>query len=86
MALAEKTCPECGFIFDRRDRDVLDLSPLRRLTAEERERAFFAYQLRTARQRGWSDGYAIHRFYEKFGRRPWTLWREFGCRSRRAAA
>jgi DNA repair protein RadD len=74
----------CGHVFARRDRG-LDLAPLRRLTVAERERLAFAHVLGIARSRGWSDGYAIHRFAERFGRKPWALWKEFGCRSRRAA-
>lgn len=72
----------CGHVFPRRGKG-LDLAPLKRLTGPERERAFFAHHLKVARLRGWSDGYAIHRFVEKFGRKPWGLWREFGCAARR---
>jgi hypothetical protein len=56
-----------------------------RLTAEERERRFFEHQLRVARTRGWADGWAVHRFAEKYGRKPWGLWRELGCKSLGAA-
>jgi superfamily II DNA or RNA helicase len=74
----------CGYVFPRRG-PALDLAPLRRMTPEERERKAFEHALQLARSRGWSDGYAIHRFAERFGRKPWGLWREFGCKSRGAA-
>jgi DNA repair protein RadD len=89
--LSQRTCDPnhdehegCGYEFPRRGKGF-DLAPLKRMNHEERERCAFVHALNLARSRGWSDGYAVHKFKERFGRAPWKLWKEFACRSRGAA-
>jgi superfamily II DNA or RNA helicase len=80
VALGVRLCEECRYEFPQRS---IDFAPLRRLTVADRERLAFKHALGLARSRGWSDGYAVHRFRERFGRNPWGLWRAFGCASKR---
>ena len=80
--LAARLCPECRYEFPIRPR-ALDIAPMTRMTADERERLAFKRALFEARERGWSDGWAVKVFLKRFGRRPWKLWKEFGCRSKK---
>jgi superfamily II DNA or RNA helicase len=74
----------CGHVFPRRGVGF-DLAPLRRMSAEDRERRCFAHFLDVARSRGWKPGYAVVKFVERFGRKPWALWREHFPKSGAAA-
>lgn len=80
VPLAAPECPECGHVFPPGlGAELGAMEPeeaLRTLTQETIERAYWAEMVATAAARGFRPGWAVHRFAERFGRRPWKLWRE----------
>lgn len=77
----EDRCPRCGWtppVTDARqglpgERRQLDLTPARLLTDTERK-AIYWELLTKARDRKFSDGWAAHRYRERFGRYPLSQW------------
>jgi DNA repair protein RadD len=79
-------CPNCGLVIaetsnrpaepaqrELRQRQSLHLEPARTLSADERQNLYHAL-LSTARDRNFNDGWAAHRYKERFGvypPRPW---------------
>jgi superfamily II DNA or RNA helicase len=82
VSLASRICRHCGATLPRfdpvRDGKWARLLPVE-LAAVQRE--FFIRTLRYSRGRGHKDGFVAHRFVEKFGVFPGSLWREF-CAAR----
>lgn len=75
-------CPECGWVvpildvraprsWDERDPD--ELQPAQRLTEDYRCRVYWEL-LSKARERGYQDGWAAHRYRERFGTYPQRVW------------
>lgn len=81
IAAACTECPLCGFVFPvgcgRAEQHAEEQEKLSRVDRLTLERSFFISALEEAKHRGFKPGWVVHRFEQKFGRKPWGLWKEF---------
>lgn len=78
----DRECPECGHAPRRknavghRDAQLVSLDGGdSRLSPEDRKRTYLEL-IHYAQSRGWSGGWAYHKFIEKFGTKPPFAWRD----------
>lgn len=80
-------CPSCGWVVPRRAppslpvRGELELEQARAMTEEQRRTIYWQFLTR-ARERGFREGWAAHRYRERFGAwppRPWAEQYELEC-------
>lgn len=80
IPLAAAVCPACGYVFPTAYGSALGLAEpkeaLRMLTHARVERAYWDDLVVTAAARGFRPGWAVHKFENRFGRKPWSWWRE----------
>lgn len=76
VAIASMTCPFCGFEFPVIEAPTVRVK-LSRIDQLTLEREFFLESIEESELRGYRNGWVAHRFVDKFGRFPASLWREF---------